>query len=435
MSEITIKPSPQEAAQIWSMLAGEGKAPSELDLARHVLPSFSAGVEPWINRIVKTYLRGLCLRYPHFKLVLAPYGGGKTHFLMSLGVRALDENFAVSCIACTKGVSLDSPLDLYKAFIKALWFPRTNRPGPKSLLEAAVLRKQEEILAAGAPDPAVAFEHWVRTVERDDHPENAFGRVMAEALRATADPSRLTCGDAAIRWLQGDINTLDRKEQTELRLARVPARAQGELGRNLLLSMVRFSREAGAHGTVILFDEVETLLTTGKALRRVLVAMRHMLDIPNSIAGGLPLLGIFSVTEIEAALEGYPALGQRLSTRGVPFRDGNDYAPQLPLEQLVPEGATLLTEIGNKLVMLGEKATNHRFDRGLQHKNIDALAHEATRYDLEISRIRIFVKAAVSILDQQVQAGEREYFPEELRNRYRGSFDELRIREQDEEDP
>jgi len=58
-----------------------------------------------------------------------PYGGGKTHFLMSLGSRALKEGYAVAYIACTQGIDLNNSFDLYKAFIRCIQLPVEQRPG------------------------------------------------------------------------------------------------------------------------------------------------------------------------------------------------------------------------------------------------------------------------------------------------------------------
>ena len=119
----------EEARQIWAILAEEGKAPTELSFAGQVLPSYSVGIGSWIDRLVKTYLRSLCRKSAHFKLVLAPYGGGKTHFMMSLGSKALKENYAVAYIACHPGVDLTNSLELYRAFTKSIQVPGEDKPG------------------------------------------------------------------------------------------------------------------------------------------------------------------------------------------------------------------------------------------------------------------------------------------------------------------
>jgi len=182
----------------------------------------------------------------------------------------------------------------------------------------------KQIQEAGAPDPGIAFGRWLENVAKDDYQESAFGRVVAEALRAENEPTEATAGDAPLRWLRGEIDTLTREELAALRLAKYPAKARNELGRNLILSVASFAREAGVHGVVILLDEAETMFNaTGKALLRVLSAMRVMLDMPGGIPGGVPILGVFSaVPDVLEQMTKYPALEQRLSVRGVSFEEG-----------------------------------------------------------------------------------------------------------------
>ena len=129
MNESDMTINVEDARQIWAILAEEGKAPTELSFAGLVLPVFSVGIDAWIDRLRGTYLQGLCRKSAHFKLVLAPYGGGKTHFLMSLGSKALEENYAVAYIACLPGVDLNNSLELYRAFIKAIQIPGEDKPG------------------------------------------------------------------------------------------------------------------------------------------------------------------------------------------------------------------------------------------------------------------------------------------------------------------
>ena len=270
-----------EASELWARLCEEGKAPPELVQASHVLPSYSVAIQPWLDRLTARFLRKLCLRNAHFKLVMAPYGGGKTHFLLALGARALEENFAVAYVPCSDSVSLDSPLDVHRALMQTLQFPGQDAPGVRILIECAVKKKRLEIAAGGVPDVDLALRRWIDSIRGKSYPENAFGRVMAAALHGENDPEASSIGEAAVRWLQGDPETLTRQEMHELRLARVPARNRKEFGRNLLFSSVRFVPEVGVHGLVLLMDEVETLFTArGKALLRVLAAMRVLLDAP-----------------------------------------------------------------------------------------------------------------------------------------------------------
>ena len=437
MLDRTQELSQTEAQQLWATLGEEGKSPAELTRATYLLPAYSVGVEKWIDRLAKEYLQNLCREYAHFKLVLAPYGGGKTHFLMALGSRALSEHYAVAYIPCAPGISLDKPLDVYREFVKKLHLPGEEFPGLQRLLEQIVKNKREQIEAAQAPDCDSAFELFLKKVSKHPHPENAFGRVIVEALKNEWYPDRATAGDAALRWLQGDIDTLTKDELASLRLAKVPANARAELGRNLLMSLVRFSKEAGVHGVVLLFDEVETLFTArGKALLRVLSAMRVLVDLPTNIPGGSPLFGVFSAVRdiLEQMSQYYPALHQRLAVLGSPFEEGNDHAPQIHLEQIESQ-TRLLTNIGLKLIKVGRIATGHEFDIELQSKNAEVLSQVATDRNLEVDARRLYVKAWVNILNLQAQEGERVFYDDEISSRYQGFFDELQNSDRENEEP
>ena len=338
----------REARQIWAQLGEEGKAPTELARAARVLPDYTAGIQPWLDRLAQRYLRGLCREDAHYKLVLADYGGGKTHFLCSFGARALDEGFAVSYVPCSAGLSLDEPLAVYKELVKNLQQPGEGFRGLQALLEAVIRTKREEIERAGAPDVDGALRRWRLSLRREDFPENAFGRVMAAALEAV-EGEGTTVGEAAFHWLQGEPEILNRGDLQELRLARLRKEDRRTFGRNLLLSLVKFLPQAGVHGLVLLLDEVETLTQVrGKALLRILAAMRVFLDSPAGIPGGVPLCGVFAATP--DVLGGdhvgrYSALEQRLAVRGASFAEGNDLAVQLPLREVAPQ-EVLLKEVG-----------------------------------------------------------------------------------------
>ena len=415
-----------DAAQLWASLGEEGKAPTELNHAAQTLPIYTVGFEGWIDRITKRYLQGLCRRAAHFKLILAPYGGGKTHFLVALGVRALKERFAVAYVPCGQGVSLDSPLAVYRELVQNLQLPVDAPPGLSAFLETVIRTKRDEIRRYEVPDVDAAFRTWVAEVRRSAYPENAFGRVMAAALESLDDKDGSEIGEAAVRWLQGDIDTLAKIDMEALRLARIPARERYRFGLNILLSLVKFLRQAPVHGLVLLLDEVETLFQVrGTAARSTLAAMRVFLDVPTGMHGGLPLLGVFSATpDVLEEFRKYPALEQRLAVRGAGFDENNDFAPQIPLDKV--QGTNdLLTEIGEKLIYVGRIATGVSFDQALQKRNAQRLAHVASERSLDVDARRLFVKTWVGLLTLQASASEREFGEHELAIRYAGTLDSL----------
>lgn len=417
-----------DAMELWATLGAEGKAPTEITYASQVLPNYTVGFGPWIDRIAKRYLHGLCRRSAHFKLALAPYGGGKTHFLVALGLQALQENFAVAYVPCGDGVSPDSPLSIYHELVRNLRLPGNNNTGIHPFLATTVQAKREQITRHGAPDVDEAFQMSVTAISRTSYPENAFGRVIAAALRSIDDGGSDDSGDAAIRWLQGDINTLTREEMQDLRVARVYARDRNRFGWELMLSLVKFLSHAGVHGLVLLLDEVESLLQGRRiaAEQRILAAMRVLLDRPDGVSGGVPLLGVFSATEnVLEGIRQYPALDQRLAVRGATFGEGNDFAPQLALDRVLDQ-LQMLTEIGERLLEVGRVATGYVFNQDLQLRNARGLAQVAFERDLDVDARRLFVKTWVGLLDvQATQGDEKEFSRDELEVRYAGTFDSL----------
>ena len=424
--------------EIWAKLASEGKAPSELNFASQVLPVYTVGIEPWVERLSKTYLQRLCRRHAHFKMVIAPYGGGKTHFLMSVGTRALKDGYAVSYIPCSQGIDLNSSLQIYTEFIKGIQLPGQSRPGLKSLLQQVIDNKTQQIQEAGAPDVDVAFSHWLSQLSGDEYRENAFGRIMADALRFKKDPSQALANDASLRWLRGEINTLNKEELTALNLTKYPTKAHNELGRNLIISICKFIKEAGVHGAVILLDEAETMFTaTGKALLRVLSAMRVLLDLPGGITGGVPMFCIFSATpEVLEDMPRYGALDTRMKVLGVSFEEGNDFAAQINLSKIQYKSEKeFLAEIGIRLIELGKLATGHDFNRKIQINNLNTLTDIALSRNLDINARRLFVKTWVNILDHQTYDQEKAYTEEELTSRYQGNFNMIVERQQEVDEP
>ena len=426
-----------DAMQLWATLGEEGKAPTEITRASYTLSSYTVGVGPWIDRLANRYLQSLCRQAAHFKLVLAPYGGGKTHFLLSLGVRAHEENFAVAYVPCGEGVSLDSPLDIYRKLIKHLQLPSQDRPGLRVLLRTTIEAKREDIERLGVPDVDAGFRLWISTIRKGDYPENAFGRVMAAALTATDNNHESAVGEAAIRWLEGDVETLTKGEMQDLHLAKVPSATRNQFGRNLLLSLVKFLPETRAHGLTLLMDEVETLFhsSRGKAALRMLGAMRVIMDAPTGVSGGLPLFGVFSAApDVLEEFRKYPALEQRLAVRGASFDEGNDFSPQLPLEKVQAQD-TMLAEIGERLIGVGAVAFGTSFDDDLQRRNARRLARVASNRSLDVMARRLYVKTWVNLLTLQQLEGEREFDDEELARRYQGSFDPLEGTESGEFEP
>ena len=414
------------ASQLWAVLGTEGKAPTELCSAAVTLPSYSVGIEAWLDRLAVRYLNDLCQEGSHFKLVIAPYGGGKTHFLMALGARGLREGYAVSYVPCGGGVGIDNFMQAYREIIKHIQLPAMDRPGLASMLNRVVELKRRSIQEHQVPDVEAALDYWISHVRRSEYPENAFGRVVAAALKGVVDGDESLVAEAACDWLRGDVNSISKAARDELRLQKPSKADENRLGRDMMMSLVQFVRDAGLMGMVLLFDEAETMFNArGKALERVLSAMRVLLDRTTGVPGGVPLFGIFAaVPDVLDQMRKYPAVEQRMSVFGASFHEGSDLASQIWLDQIADQ-KDVLSGIGIKLIEVGRLATGRQFDMEIQERNARRMAKIASERSFELNARRIFIKAWVGLLDLQAVKGEQEFSGEELERRYSGAFSDL----------
>lgn len=428
-----------KAKEILAQLAGSGLPPRDIAAASEELPMFSVGLEEWIDRLAAEYLGFLCRSQCHFKLLLAPYGGGKTHFLMALGVRALTENYAVSYVACVpgkpgSGPRVDDPMGLYSEVVGHLQLPQGSGKGLLPILQGVVESKRKMIEESGAADPDRAFDLYRREL-RSRFPGGQFGdfaHVMSLALHGVWTEQEDTLSfRGAEKWLEGRMSSLSKDEWSALGLRSPTATQSVEFGRKQLLAMANFLPDLGVHGLVLLIDEVETMFTAkGKALQAVLGAMRTMTDWSGSGSKTAPILGIFAaVPDVEQELRRYPALQQRYKVMGASFEEGNDSAPVINLEKVRKDQLTLLTEIGVKLVDLGVLASDAKLDRDAQLENARRLARISAKMNLDVDSRRLYVKACAGLLQMQISKGSRLLSEDELGERYRGEFNQMHMTE------
>lgn len=421
-------------------LAEHGVPPREITTAGEVFPMFSVGVEEWIERLAIAYLQDLSRSDAHFKLVLAPYGGGKTHFLMALALRALREEFAVSFVQCVPDkrggpVRVDNPLGLYAEAIGALRILDQDGQGVSALLTAVVNAKRRAIEEAGATDPDAAFALYLRDLKRtySTGVYGDFAQVACHALAGYWEDRELgAVANAAEKWLSGRMESLTKDDWQALGLRRATSANEGALGRKLLLALSKFTLDAGCQGWALLIDEVETLFTAkGKALQAVLGAMRVMVDWSGSPVGVIPLFCAFAATpDVLEGITKYPALQQRLAVAGATFDEGFDFAAQISLDRIEIGPEPLLRAIGEKLVEVAALASDGKLTQSVQLESARRLAKVASQMSLDINARRLYVKTWASLLLLQNSTGEQAFGEDELRRRYRGDFQGIQAEDQ-----
>jgi hypothetical protein len=412
----------------WRNLASYGTPPAS-EIAGRVLPAWSVGLDAWLNRLTKEFLRDYCRRNSHFKLVLAPYGGGKTHFLLSLAARAAAENWATCYLQCKSNVSLGDWFGLYEQVAKAIQLPGSRLHGVKPLFLAALeqMRKRAET----SPEPDFALDKMLAALEDEDWPHSSFATVAVAFLNHLRDPrANPVTGEAAQRWLQGQPDSLTAKDRQALHLGQLRGQGKSQHGQTLLYSLVKFIPLAGVNGLALLLDEMDTMLNArGKALERILVSMRVLLDAPDQRMDRLPLFGVFAaVPDIVQQMQNAQFLSSRFKVI-VPFHKGDDNAPQLDLSELGSQHE-MLRAMGEKLLQLGIQVHDWKLNLDLQRRNLRCLADVTANRRLEVNARRLFVKAWCSLLEEQARAGEVEKTENEMVGLIDGAYSGFRKEEE-----
>jgi hypothetical protein len=395
------------------------------------MPEWSVGIDDWLNRLVNTYLRDYCVGgieegrgNSHFKLLVAEYGGGKTHFLHAFRGRALDEGFAVCYLQCKRNeVSFDDWMGLYSMIARSIRLPGSEGQGMRQIIETAkdvMVEKAEK-----APNPDAAFEALLKDLAWREYPNSVFLDIMAKAIRLLREGQDPQLFKAAVNWLQDGQSKTPTDELRKLGVAKLAKSQLSGFGREMFYSLVKFVTEfGGAKGVVLLLDEMDMMFNArGRALERLLAALRNTIDQSDDRIDSIPVFGLFAaVPSINEQMQtNYAALYQRFSVI-VPFHEGNDNAAQIELQHL-SDSRSLLTAIGEKLVNLATTALGKGFDLQLQKRNIATLVQVAEdRVFTNVDSRRLFVKTWCALLDEQHRRGERAYDAGAVNQAFQGTY-------------
>jgi len=308
-------------------------------------------------------------------------------------------------------VSLADWYGLYQFVANSIQLPGAkNRRGIKLIFQAALQQMRKR--AAGAPEP-----------------EYALDKMIAALLNHLRDPrTDPTTGEAALRWLQGQPDTLSAKERQSLHLGTLTARGKALHGQTLFYSLVKFMPRTGVNGLALLFDEMDSMMNVrGKALEQILVSMRVLLDAPDQRMDRLPLFGVFAaVPDIQQLMQKAQFLASRFKVV-LPFHQGDDNAPVLDLSEIGSGSQNdMLRAMGEKLLQLGIQVHDWKLNLELQRKNLTNLAEVTAKRRLEVNARRLFVKTWCSLLEEQSRNGETKKTESELSNLIEGVYSGFR---------
>lgn len=401
----------------------EGMSPG---LARHVLDRMGSTGQPpergalLINVGTEEYLRVLRDEYLRpmkeygrnstFKLVQAPFGGGKTQFLHCLRELAWQEGFVTALVGLSpRECPFDRPVLIYREVARRLELtPQRLTDTPATGIDQVLRHVAFERIDRDGPD---AFLEWVRGVFlRAAIESRSFARAVRGYLEAMV-AGDLDEADVLADYLRGE--SVDARELTAWRLRE---KLEDEGAFRWLRSLVQVLSALELPGVVLLFDEMDRNMSLSTRRRRDIGDnLRQMIDYcGQSLLPGVVWCYAVPPEFLDTVVPEYPALAQRL--KGAQrFSSMSPMQPVIDLDHL-PLGPTrLLEEIGLRLLELAEHGFEQPFDRAVQEHNLGLLAREFGERQFESGTRRQFVKAAAGMLDRQRREGERRLDEDEIR--------------------
>lgn len=395
------------------------------DLARHILDRMGTTGQPpergasqvnvatgdLLQVLRDEYLRPMKAtgRNSTFKLIQAPFGGGKTHFLHCLRELAWSEGFATSLVGLSpKECPFDRPVSIYREVALRIELPVENlQAEPNQGLER-VLRQlaQERVEQNGK----AAFLEWLQSeFSRAGIESRAFGRGVKAFLKAVVTDD-LEAEELLADYLLGA--DIPKQELAQFRLREA---LDDQNAFRWLRSLVQCLAALDSPGVVLMFDEMDRNMSLGVSRRRAIGDnLRQMIDYcGQSLLPGVIWCYAVPPEFMDTIVPEYPALAQRLKGASR-FSGASPLQPIIDLDHLPLGPTALLTAIGQRLLELSELAYGHVFDRSMQDQNLGDLAQEIGELSFESGTRRTFVKAAVSLLEAQRREGERALSPEEI---------------------
>lgn len=398
--------SPTFARRMLERMGSTGQPPER---GAHLV---NVGTGEYLDVLLHEYLRPIKERIASstFKLIQAPFGGGKTQFLRSLREIAWTEGFATVPVGLSpKECPFDRSDAIYREVARSIEYPPDSLEGePEVGLERFLERVAEERIGESGRQ---AFAEWVaEELRRADMESRSFRRATHLWFTAyLADD--LDEQEVLVDYLMGESVAKE-----ELRSRRLTEELTDKVAFRWLRSLAQLVHVLGLPGTVMLFDEMDRNMSLPVKRRRAVGDnLRETIDQcgQERVLPGVVWCYAVPPEFMDTVVPEYPALAQRL--RGVmSFSSVVHQQPIIDLDRLPLDPATLYRAIGMKLLELAERAYEWTADRTLQSANLRALADRFDAASLEAGARRRFVKAAAAMIATQRLEEERELSEDEL---------------------
>ena len=390
-------PSPEQARHIIHRMGETGQPPERGALFVNV------ATNEILETLRKEYLMQMreSGRNSSFKLVQAPFGGGKTQFLLSLREIAWAEGFTVARVDLSpKECPFNRTEKIYQAVAQSIELPPEELDEePEPGVDIALRTVARQMAEASGKE---AFVNWLRS-EFEEVPivVRSFRKAASLYMQAVVND------DFDLRDLLADYLRGTAIVASELTVLGIREQLQATNAFGFLKSLVQTFSNLNLPGLVLLFDEMDRNMSLPPQQRRQIGDnLRQMID--SCGHASLPgVLWCYAVPPefMDTVVPEYPALAQRL--RGInTIGSTHGLAPLIDLERLTLGSTELMTELGRKLVGIHEIGCAGGLDGATQIANVTAIAEELGTRMLESGTRREFVKVAIRMLDDQVNGDE-----------------------------
>lgn len=338
-----------------------------------------------------------------FKLVQAPFGGGKTHFLHCLRERGWAHGYATALVGLSpKECPFDQPRSIYREVAQRIEFaPSSLDSSPAQGLDAFLTELCQQKVADGGHDE---FRVWLDEEFRHAPVESrSFKRAVSAYFEALLDSS-VDAQELLADYLMGEDLSRDDRSRFGLREA-----FDDKVAFKWLRSLAQVIHALDLPGVLFLFDEMDRNMSLGTKRRQAIGDnLRQMIDYcGQSFLPGVVWCYAVPPEFMDTIVPEYPALAQRLKGAGA-FGASSHMQPIIDLDRLPLPAGALYRSIAQRMLGLSELAFAHSFDRGIQDANIAALADAMESQSLESGTRRRFVKAAATMIEGQRREGDRE---------------------------
>ncbi|MCS7183382.1 MAG: ATP-binding protein [Thermoanaerobaculum sp.] len=363
------------------------------------LEHFTVGLDRYLDTLDKEYLSSFVREGgAAFKMLVANYGGGKTHFFYCLRNLAWQHRFVVSYVELRPGESPFHKLELvYSAIARGLVPPLTNQEllgtyekGMGPLLRRWAEEKRNELTNKGLEGNAFqqAVDSYLESLDPGD--SVSFSRAVRAAFRVQLEDNGEDF-ENLVQWLTGEgfPPVLKKKYGITQKVDKTTALM-------MLRSLARWIRQIGYSGLVVLFDEAEQVPSLPNREKELhLGNLRQIVD-ECGHASFQGLMMFYAVPD-ESFLEGranvYEALRQRLATV---FTQDNPSGVKIRLEDPAGKEHEILVEIGRRLAKIYSIAYECPFEPGALQTTVTTVAQEAHRRRFgDVGYKRVFMKLAV----------------------------------------